>query len=592
MISMILASALLVVGPVSVPRAVAITWDDLSQDDQEFLDMVERKAFEFFWYEVNESNGLIANRANVSGGPSNTCSIASVGFGLSAICVADERGWITHTEAYDRVLTTLKSFHDNSANDPDDFYVSGSHGLFRHFVNMDTGQGGASEISLIDTALLIAGVIHAGQHFKGTEVETLADEIYRAVEWDWMQIGDLLKGTDDATVGWRGYDEYILAYFLAIGSPTHPPTASVWDGYCSTYRRVVGWPDGYTGDPFLTPGGQRRPLAYLYQFPACWIDFRWKEDDYAYYWQEFTNALTANRQHCINENPKYGYPDQLWGWTACDGPDGYQGYGSPYNGTVSPSAVATSTLFDLETALTDLKYMYNNYPNCWREDEYGFVNSFNPYQNWYARGYVGIDQGNLCLIIEGARSGQVWKEFMQNPYMQNALDIAGFTYNETTPPTPFDLISPENGATVGSATMLTWEAAVDAETGIDHYDVWINDAFVGSTSDTSYPATGMNDGLYTWYVVAYDVAGNSTQSTSTYSFAVDSTFMPELGDVDGSGAVNIIDALQVARYDAGIIPNPFYTEAADVDCNSEINIIDALQISRYDAQLIGLFSCG
>lgn len=329
---------------------VSLTWDDLSQEDKDFLDQVEQAAFWFFWNEANPETGLIPDRATND----DVSSIASVGFGLSAICVAESRGWVTYEQAYNRVLTTLNSFYDDPS-DPNDLCVQGSHGFFYHFVNMESGvREWGSEISLIDTSLLIAGVLHAGQHFKWTEIEALADEIYRAVEWDWLQSGDLLKVTPD---GGRktGYDEYILSYILALGSPTHPIPASSWDAYASGY----GWVD-YGGVKFLTPGGDFKPLAYLYQFPACWIDFKEKHDDYANYWQNAIAALKANRQYCLDQSANYSY-GSLWGWTACDGPNGYQGYGDPFNGTIAPSAVAASIPFIPEYAIPTLKSTYDSY---------------------------------------------------------------------------------------------------------------------------------------------------------------------------------------------------------------------------------------
>jgi len=389
----------------------SLTWDDLSPEDQEFLDMVQEAAFWYFWNEANPSTGLVQDRAT-----NNTVSsTAATGFGLSAICVAESRGWITYEEACTRVLNTLRSF------DPSNPLVQGTHGFFYHWINTATGRREwNSEISLIDTALFIAGVLHAGEHFKerNMEIWELADRIYRAVEWDWIMTGDLMKATPESG-GKTGYDEYILAYILALGSPTHPIPERSWDAWAASYA----WYD-YGGVKFLTPGGGRTMLAYLYQFPACWIDFRDKHDNYANYWNEFTAALKANMDFCIDESVGNGWP-ALWGWTACDGKNGYLGYRDTFDGTVAPSAVAASLPFMPEEALSMLKSMYEEYGSqIWRE--YGFVNSFNPSQNWYDHDYVGIDQGNLVLMIEAFRSGSVWEEFMSNTYVVEGLRRAGF----------------------------------------------------------------------------------------------------------------------------------------------------------------------
>lgn len=393
---------------------ISVTWDDLSQEDKDFLNQVQEAAFWFFWNEANPTTGLIRDRSR-SGVPS---SIASVGFGLSAIVIAENRGWITYEQAYNRVLTTLNSFYDDP-NDPNDFVVQGSHGFFYHWVDMQTGtRAWNSEISLIDTSLLIAGVLHAGQHFKGTEIETLADAIYRAVEWDWLLSGGLLKATPEGGVK-IGYDEYILSYVLALGSPTHPIPASSWDAMASGYN----WSD-YGGVKFLTPAGGTDFLAYLYQFPAAWIDFREKHDGYANYWQNAIAALKANRKFCLEESANNGWVP-LWGFTANDGKYGYLGYRDDFDGTVAPSAVAAAIPFIPEYAIDMLKTMYADYySQVWKE--YGLVNAFNVSQNWYDPDYVGIDQGNMVMLMEDFRSGLVWNEFMQIPYVINGLNKAGF----------------------------------------------------------------------------------------------------------------------------------------------------------------------
>jgi len=246
-------------------------------------------------------------------------------------------------------LTTLKSF------DPDNPLVKGTHGFFYHYVDKDTGKRvWNSEISLIDNALLAAGTLLAGQHFKGTEIEVLADKIYQAMQWDWLLLDNgLLKITPEGGGGMKGYNEYILSYILALGSPTHPIPASSWDAWASSYQWIE-----YKGLRFLC----RRPnfKAYLYQSPACWIDFRNKHDKYANYWLNAIAALKANRQFCLEVANLTGWP-QLWGWTACAGKNGYQGLSVPFDGTVSPPAVATSLPFMPKEAIQMLKKMYRDY---------------------------------------------------------------------------------------------------------------------------------------------------------------------------------------------------------------------------------------
>ena len=170
-------------------------------------------------------------------------------------------------------------------------------------------------------------------------------------------------------------------------------------------------------------------------------------------------------------------------------------------------------------------------------------------------------------------------------------EASATTEEDHTPPSAFDLLAPADGATVGTATTLVWQASSDSGSGLDHYEVWMNDLYMDSTSDTSYGVSTLSEGPYQWYVVAFDAAGNSRQSTSTFTFDVDDGW-PDLGDVNGDWYVDIIDALQVARYDAGLSPDPFHESAGDVKgCDGVINIIDALAIARYDAGLISAFEC-
>ena len=119
------------------------------------------------------------------------------------------------------------------------------------------------------------------------------------------------------------------------------------------------------------------------------------------------------------------YPRELWGWTACAGRDGYIGFSKPYNGTLAPSAVLASLPFLPEESLESIKFMYENYGDkIWRE--FGFVDSFNPHQNWYDDGFLGIDKGNEVLMIENFRNGGVWRYFMENPYVIDGMNKAKF----------------------------------------------------------------------------------------------------------------------------------------------------------------------
>lgn len=400
-------------------------WNNLSVEDQEFLDLTQKKAFYFFWDGFDPVTGLIDDK-NTSKGRT---SIATSGFGLSSFVIGIERGWVSREEAYNRVLLTLNSYYDDP-NDPNDLHVEGKYGMFYHFIYIDSGKRYArTEVSTIDTAILIAGVLDVMEYFKGTEVESLAKKIYANVEWD-----KFINKNGAVVGGWRpemkpvaeykGYNEYNLVYLLALGSPTHPIPISSWDAWGSGNGFVPIKPYNDI-DAFLTPHGVLQPLAYIYQFPACWYDFRNKKDDYVNYYEMSINALKANKRYTNNWGDANGYPEELWGWTACAGRDGYLGFSHPYNGTLAPSAVIASLPFLPDESLRSIKYMKEKYGNkIW--GKYGFVDSFNPKQNWYDDGYLGIDKGNEVLMIENFRSESIWKRFMQNTYVKKGMLRAKF----------------------------------------------------------------------------------------------------------------------------------------------------------------------
>ena len=398
------------------------TWDTLNVNDKQLLDTIEKAAFEYFWNGVDPNTGLGSASPSVP----YRVSIATEGFALSAICIADTRGWISHQEAYQRVLLILNSFYRDTS-DANDFYVRGQAGLFYHFVNTETGERfGNSEVSTIDSGILMCGVLQCMEHFKDAAIDTLARELYLDADWTaFMRPDGGIAGQWTPENGYSsaftGYNEYILLYLLALGSPTHPVPPSSWNTWASTYQYV----NPYGTGAFLTPGGSFNPDAYLYQFPACWFNFNGLRDNYTSYWQNAVNALSANRRFCLSWAKRNSADTLLWGWTACEGENGYLGYGAPFNGTVAPSAVAASIPFIPTLALPTLKYMYDKYSNkIW--GQYGFTDSFNPEENWYDTGYIGIDEGNMVLMLENFRSGGVWNEFMKIPYIQTALQKAGF----------------------------------------------------------------------------------------------------------------------------------------------------------------------
>ncbi len=392
---------------------------DLIRFEWVFYKEVAKRAFLYFWFEANPETGLVPDKNSDS-----MASIAATGFGLSAICVGENKGWISAQEAKQRVLTTLQFLRDN---------VQKVNGMPYHFVWVHNGQRyGYSEISIVDTAILMAGVLHAANHFSdNSQIVSLAKELFDAVDWYWFVRPSgtfaAMWTPEQGFFGERfGYDEYMIAGILGLGSLTYPLPRSSWDAWRSAYQ----WAE-YENYWFLCPAGYMRPCAYLYHFPAAWIDFRDKHDNYVDYWEMMWNALAANREYCRDWAENYPeYDDNLWGWTACEGPTGYLGW-DPFRGTIAPSAVAGSLPFMPDNVIPDLWYIYEHYgDNIW--SRYGFKDSmdsgYNSGAGWFAENSVGINKGPEVLLVEAYWSGMVWREFMKNFNALEGLRKAGFTW--------------------------------------------------------------------------------------------------------------------------------------------------------------------
>jgi hypothetical protein len=400
-------------------------------DDEAFLDLVQRTAFDYFWYEANPINGLIKDR---SSDPSLS-SVAAVGFGLSAVTVGIDRGWISREAGRARVLTTLQFFW-NSPHGPE-ADATGYKGFYYHFLGMQSGRRAPeSELSTIDTALLLAGVLHAQQYFdqpdaSEAEIRALADAIYGRVEWPWMQVRSarICHGWEPETgflpYDWGGYNEAMILYLIALGSPTFPVTAEAWTAWTSSYT----WQTHY-GHEFVV-----FPPLFGHQYSHVWIDFRGVQDAYMRdkgldYFENSRRATLANRAYAI-ANPLgwADYGENVWGLTASDIPASYRARGAPPpesdDGTLTPTAAGGSFAFTPRESLATLRHMYAAYrTKIW--GPYGFKDAFNPSKQWFATDYLGIDQGPIVLMIENYRTGRIWKVFMQHPGIQRGLVRAGF----------------------------------------------------------------------------------------------------------------------------------------------------------------------
>lgn len=389
-----------------------------SAEEERFLELVEKRGFDYFVYEHHPETGLVKDKAsNFRKDGTSTASIAATGFGLSAMCVGAEKGWISKIQAERYCEKTLRFFLTQMAHE---------RGFFYHFVHWRTGKKtNHTEISSIDTALFLAGALTAGEYFKGTEVETLARRLYERVDFPWM-----LNGGSTLSMGWEPrqgffkyrwnqYNESLILYLLAVGSPTHPIPPESW---LKVKKKI-----GIYGPHVLISC----PPLFTHQYSAVWLDLRDKNDGFADYFENSRTATLVNRQFCMDQRQKFKtYSENIWGLTASESPEGYKAYGSEpggavHDGTVAPTAAGSSMPFTPQESLEALKAMYSGFKDkIW--GKYGFSDAFNVDQNWYSQNVLGIDQGPLVLMIENARSGLVWKIFMRNPRIQKGMELLGF----------------------------------------------------------------------------------------------------------------------------------------------------------------------
>lgn len=425
------ATLLLLIIVCSSVSAQVRTNRPLSTEDDAFLEDLSRRSFRFFWEQADPKTGLVSDRARANGTPynkdhrsRNIASSAATGFALTALCIAAERGWVDRQAARERVLTTLRFYAETSPHE---------HGWFYHFVDKETGERRwRSEISTIDTALLLGGVLTARQYFlKDPEIVRLATLIYERVNFPWMLAGESLL----ISMGWRPetgfikhtwnhYSEHTMLQLLAIGSPTHPVKPGAWQAW-SRLRLTYA---GYTYLTFL-----RAPL-FVHQFSHAWVDFRDQEENwypYTNYFENSVKATLAHRQFCMNLSDKFpGYSENVWGITASDSAKGYRAWGGPpptpdIDGTVVPCAAAGSLMFTPEITLAALKTMNARWGDRIYQ-HYGFVDAFNPNNDWVNPDVIGIDLGITILSAENLRTGNIWRWFMRNKEIPRAMRLAGF----------------------------------------------------------------------------------------------------------------------------------------------------------------------
>jgi hypothetical protein len=419
--------------------------------DASSLRDLQRHSFDYFVHEVNREKGLVLDKTERQW----PASIAAMGLALTAYLVGAERGFMARAEAAERTLAMLRFLAGSEQGEAPT--ASGHHGFYYHFLHMRTGRRDRDcELSSIDTALLIAGVLAAGEYFHGdgaeAEIRDRATALYERIDWSWMLDGDLTLRHGWTPEGgflpfrWEGYDEALILYFLALGSPTHAIDPKCYQAWCRSYE----WKKIYDIE-FLYAG----PL-FVHQMSHIWCDLRGVRDEYMRerqcdYFENSRRATLVQQQYAIH-NPQgfTHYSERCWGITASDGPgnvsrriDGverhffdYVARGVPYgpdDGTVSPWAVAASLPFAPEIVTPTIGYLRALHVHT--RNPYGFKASFNPAfrtrddddRGWVSAYHFGVNEGPTVLMIENHRSGLVWELMRRCKPLVAGMKAAGFT---------------------------------------------------------------------------------------------------------------------------------------------------------------------
>jgi len=438
------------------------TLDPSSPRAQAFLDTLQQRTFAFFWERTDPQTGLTPDRWPTPA----FSSIAAVGFALTAYPIGVERGYVSRADAAARTLATLRWFW-LAPQGPAAGGITGYHGFFYHFLDMPGGTRFQQvELSTIDTALLLGGVLFCREYFDGTDstetaIRATADSLYDRVDWQWAAHNPPLVSMgwtpENGWISsdWKGFNEAMLIYVLALGSPTHPIDSTAWAAWTSTYQ----W-GTYYGQPQIGFA----PL-FGHQYSHLWIDFRGIQDDFMRahgtdYFENSRRATLAQQSYAIANPGRWtGYDGDVWGLTACDGPVDatltvsgaarqfftYAARGASFNevrddGTIAPTAAGGSVAFAPEIAIPALVTMRERYGDP-LFGQYGFLDAFNPTfqlvgrstqgqvlpgKGWFDTDYLGIDEGPILGMLANYRGDLVWKFMRRSPYIIRGLRRAGF----------------------------------------------------------------------------------------------------------------------------------------------------------------------
>jgi exo beta-1,2-glucooligosaccharide sophorohydrolase (non-reducing end) len=418
--------------------------------EEDLLTIVQKACFRYYWEQAHPEAGLALE--NVPGNE-DLIALGASGFGVMAILAAVSRGFITRQEAIQRLMKIL-SFLENAER---------YHGAWPHFMDGRTGEvitvfgqydnGG----DLVETAFMLQGLLAARQFFSQPDkmeeqIRSRITRLWEEVEWDWYRQspdGDFLYWHWSPDYGWHighpliGWNETLIAYLLAIASPTHPVPASLYySGWASSsqfarrYRQSWGKTthgdnyrngNSYYGIPLDVGVGSGGPLFFTH-YSFLGFDPRDKRDQFTDYFENNRALALINRAYCIENPSQYqGYGVNLWGLTASHDHTGYVPHeASPRedNGTITPTAALSSFPYTPQESMAFLKHLYYD-----RGDKiwgiYGFKDAFNPTVNYVSKIYMGLNQAPIMVMIENYRSGLLWKLFMANPEITKMLELIG-----------------------------------------------------------------------------------------------------------------------------------------------------------------------
>lgn len=400
--------------------------------DKKLLDLVQKQTFRYFWDFGHPTSGMARERTT-SG---NTVTSGGTGFGVMAVIVASQRGFVTRSQASERVLKIL-TFLDQRCTK--------YHGAFAHWINGETGNtvpfsatdnGG----DLVETSLLMQGLLAARQYFDAadnteTQIRNTITRLWEAVEWTWYQQNgsQSLYWHWSPEYGWEinlrisGWNEALITYVLAASSPTYPISKEV---YNAGWTRNGAFRNGKSFYGINLPLGEDYggPM-FLSHYSFMGINPKGLTDNYADYWVQAKNHTLINYNYCV-QNPKgyAGYSADCWGLTASDGNKGYSAH-SPTNdkGVIAPTAAISSLPYTPEQSMNALRFFYYKLGDKLWSDDYGFYDAFNMSEQWVDNQQIAIDQGPQIVMIENYRSGLIWSLFMSAPEIKTGLKTLGFS---------------------------------------------------------------------------------------------------------------------------------------------------------------------